>query len=56
MIVRGAARIVEITEDEGAEAIRLLLRTTHNLAEPAGAAATDAPLLAQVLAGRTPTV
>ncbi len=40
MIVRGAARIVEISEDEGAEAIRLLLRTTHNLAEPAGAAAT----------------
>lgn len=39
-IVRGAARIVEVTEDEAAEAIRVLLRTTHNLAEPAGAVAT----------------
>ena len=40
VICAGAARIVEVTEDEGAEAIRLLLRTTHNLAEPAGAVAT----------------
>lgn len=39
-IVAGAARIVEVSEDEGAEAICLLLRTTHNLAEPAGAVAT----------------
>lgn len=39
-IVQGAARIVEVSEDEAAEAIRVLLRTTHNLAEPAGAVAT----------------
>jgi threonine dehydratase len=39
-IVAGAARIVEVSEDEGAEAIRVLLRTTHNLVEPAGAVAT----------------
>ena len=39
-IVQGAARIVEVTEDEAAEAVRVLLRTTHNLAEPAGAVAT----------------
>ncbi len=39
-IVAGAARIVEVSEDEAADAIRVLLRTTHNLAEPAGAIAT----------------
>ena len=39
-IVRGAARIVAVSDDECADAIRLLLRTTHNLAEPAGAVAT----------------
>ena len=80
MIVQGASRIVEISEDECADAIRVLLRTTHNIAEPAGAAATagllrergrvegrrvatilcggnlDAPLLTEILAGRTPAV
>jgi threonine dehydratase len=40
MIVRGAARIVEASEESCAEAIRLLYATTHNLAEPAGAVAT----------------
>jgi threonine dehydratase len=41
-INRGAERIVEVTEDEVAEAMRLLSRTTHNLAEGAGAAALAA--------------
>jgi threonine dehydratase len=36
-IVAGAARIIEITEDDAAEAIRVLYATTHNVAEPAGA-------------------
>ena len=39
-IVKGAARIVEVSEDACADAIRLLYATTHNLAEPAGAVAT----------------
>ncbi len=38
-IVDGASRIVEITEDQCAEAVRILYRTTHNLCEPSGAAA-----------------
>ena len=45
-IVGGAARIVEVSEDQCAEAVRVLLRTTHNLAEPAGAIAL-AGLLAE---------
>ncbi|MEK7426275.1 MAG: threonine dehydratase [Actinomycetota bacterium] len=80
IIAGGAARIVQVSEDACAAAIRLLLTTTHNLAEPAGAVATagltvererlrgqrvatvmtggnlDAHLLAEILAGRTPTV
>ena len=83
IIVGGAARIVQITEDECAEAVRLMLRCTHHLVEPAGAAALaglladravepvrvdgrrigvivsggnmDAPMLAEILAGRTPS-
>jgi threonine dehydratase len=39
VILRGAARIVTVSEDEGAEAMRLLYATTRNMAEPAGAAA-----------------
>ena len=39
LIVQGAARIVQITEDECAEAVRLLTRCTHHLIEPSGAAA-----------------
>jgi threonine dehydratase len=78
VIVRGAARIVQVPEDATAHAIGVLHATTHNLAEPAGAIATaamlaeadalagchvatvltggnlDAPILAEVLAGRTP--
>jgi threonine dehydratase len=36
-IVAGAARIVTVSDDAAAEAMRLMLRTTHNVAEPAGA-------------------
>ena len=42
VILRGAARIVQVSDDEVAEAIRLLYRTTHNVAEGAGAAACAA--------------
>lgn len=38
IIKNGAARIVAVSEDEIAEAIRLYYATTHNLAEGAGAA------------------
>jgi len=42
IIRRGAARIVEVSEDEIAEAIRVLFSATHSLAEGAGAAALAA--------------
>ncbi len=35
---KGASRIVAVTDDEVAEAMRILYRTTHNVAEGAGAA------------------
>ena len=35
----GAARIVTVSDDDAAEAMRVLLQTTHNVAEPAGALA-----------------
>jgi threonine dehydratase len=78
IILAGAARIVQISDDDCAEAVRLTMRSTHHLAEPAGAAALagllaerdamagkrvgviltggnmDAPILAEILAGRTP--
>ncbi len=38
-IVAGAARIVTISEDEAAQAMRLHFRTTHNAPEPAGSLA-----------------
>ena len=38
----GLARVVRVTDDEVAAAMRLLYRTTHNIAEGAGAAATAA--------------
>jgi len=38
-IGRGAERIVEVSEDEIAEAIRCIYSATHNCAEGAGAAA-----------------
>ena len=40
IMVRGAARIVQVSEDLCADAVRLLLHTTHNMPEPAGAVAT----------------
>jgi threonine dehydratase len=42
IIKRGVDEIVLVSDDEIAEAIRLLWRTTHNLVEGAGAAATAA--------------
>jgi threonine dehydratase len=42
VIRRGAERIVEVSDDEVAEAIRLLHRATHTCAEGAGAAALAA--------------
>ena len=36
---RGAARVVEVGDDEIANAMRILYRSTHNIAEGAGAAA-----------------
>ncbi len=38
IVKEGAARVVTVSEDEIAEAIRILYATTHNLAEGAGAA------------------
>jgi len=38
----GLARVVRVSEDEIAEAMRLLYRTTHNVAEGAGAVSTAA--------------
>src|SRR5580698_2204218 len=38
IIVKGAARVVRVSEDEIADAVRLYYTTTHNLAEGAGAA------------------
>ena len=42
IIRTGAARIVQVSEDEIAEAIRILYADTHNVAEGAGAAALAA--------------
>ena len=42
IIQQGVDEIILVTDDEIAEAIRLLWRTTHNMAEGAGAAATAA--------------
>lgn len=38
-MVAGAARIISVSEDAVADAMRLIYRTTHNVAEPAGAIA-----------------
>jgi threonine dehydratase len=45
-MVAGAARIVEVTEDAAAEAMRVMFATTHNMPEPAGSVAL-AGLLAE---------
>jgi threonine dehydratase len=39
IIAKGAARVVAVSEDEIAEAVRILFTATHNTAEGAGAAA-----------------
>lgn len=44
IILKGASRIVQVTDDEIARAIRALWTDTHNLAEGAGAAALAAAL------------
>ena len=44
IILRGASRIVQVSDDEIASAIRALWTDTHNLAEGAGAAALAAAL------------
>jgi len=46
----GLARIVRVTDEEIAAAMRLLYRTTHNIAEGAGAAATAALIQEKVQA------
>jgi threonine dehydratase len=38
-IAAGGARIVQVSEDEAAEAVRVLLACTHNMPEPSGALA-----------------
>jgi threonine dehydratase len=42
IIIKGAARVLRVTEDEIAEAIRIYYTATHNMAEGAGAAALAA--------------
>ena len=44
LLIAGAARIVTISEDAAADAMRLHLQTTHNVPEPAGALALAALL------------
>ncbi len=44
VISAGAARIVQVSDDEVAEAMRIIFRATHNVAEGAGAAAFAAVL------------
>lgn len=46
LIGRGAARVLTVSEDDAAQAMRVLFATTHNVAEPAGALAL-AGLLAE---------
>ena len=53
VILDGASRIVQISEDACAEAVRLLMRTTHHLAEPAGAAALAGLMVDQPADGRS---
>jgi threonine dehydratase len=77
-VLAGASRVIQASEDDSAEAVRVLFSATHNRPEPAGAIALagllserdrvagqrvavvqsggnmDAPILAEILAGRTP--
>jgi threonine dehydratase len=54
-IVAGAARIVTVAEDAAADAMRLMYRATHNVAEPAGGMAL-AGLLAEGARGRVAVI
>lgn len=38
-IMRGASRVIEVSDDAVADAMRVIFRCTHNVAEPAGAIA-----------------
>ena len=50
---KGADRIIAVTDDEVAEAMRLYYRATHNLAEGAGAAPLAALMQErEVMSGR----
>jgi threonine dehydratase len=51
LMVAGAARIITVSEDAAAEAMRLLFRSSHNLPEPAGSIAL-AGLLRERPSGR----
>jgi len=42
LIWQGVDRVVQVTDDEIAAAMRMLYETTHNVSEGAGAAATAA--------------
>jgi threonine dehydratase len=50
-IIGGAARVISVSDDAVAEAMRIVFRTTHNVAESAGAIAL-AGLLSESPAGR----
>jgi threonine dehydratase len=53
IIVAGRARVIAVDDDATAEAIRVLHRTTHNTAEPAGAIALAGAMAERdALAGR----
>jgi threonine dehydratase len=47
IIVGGAARIVQISDEQCAEAVRVMMRCTHHLVEPSGAAALAGLLVDQ---------
>ena len=52
IIVGGAARIVQISEEQCAEAVRVMMRCTHHLVEPSGAAALAGLLADQASSSR----
>ena len=53
IVRKGAARLVEVSDGEIAEAMRVLYRHTHNVAEGAGAAAFAALMQERETPGRT---
>jgi threonine dehydratase len=50
-MLAGGARIIAVSEDAVAEAMRALHRTTHNTAEPAGAIALAGLMSERALRG-----